>query len=67
VKSLALPSRVPRPATVSAVLTDLIERHGAESEAQVARESASLYHRAKYGQVAWKGVLPAYLCREPGQ
>jgi hypothetical protein len=49
------------------VLTDLIERHGAESEAQVARESASLYHRAKYGQVAWKGVLPAYLCREPGQ
>ena len=51
VKSLALPSRVPRPATVSAVLTDLIERHGAEPEAQTARESASLYHRAKYGQV----------------
>ena len=36
------------------MLTDLIERHGAESEAQAARESASLYHRAKYGQVAYR-------------
>lgn len=35
------------------MLTDLIERHGAEPEAQAARESASLYHRAKYGQVAY--------------
>ena len=41
-------------ASTSAVLTDLIERHGAESEAQAARESASLYHRAKYGQVAYR-------------